>query len=179
VYSPGYPYPPPPPRRAGLSTLAIVLIVMSVGLVLGGGACIVLGGLVLLGASAESEAEAHDAAATSPPALGATDEPDTTGATTAEPTPAGATAAEPMPATATGAAPTAAPAARAPTSYSCNATGYARVCGFANVCSNQLVFGNGYSFDRHLALMQAKNACESSARARGSSTFCTVSCLPR
>lgn len=65
------------------------------------------------------------------------------------------------------------------TKWSCNASGSVRVCGFANVCSYQMVFGNGYGPDRIPASMMAKNACENMARAKGGSTVCVVSCSPR
>ena len=58
----------------------------------------------------------------------------------------------------------------------CNATGYVRVCGYANVCNNINVFGSGSGPDRYLASNQAKMACEGQARARGGSAMCAVSC---
>jgi hypothetical protein len=54
-----------------------------------------------------------------------------------------------------------------------------RVCGFANVCNDQIVFGNGFGEDRFLASSQAKNACEGMARAKGGSTVCIVQCTFR
>lgn len=61
----------------------------------------------------------------------------------------------------------------------CNATGLVRVCGFANVCSNQMVSGSGFGSDRMIASMTAKNACEGMARAKGGFGTCTVSCSVR
>ncbi|HEU4534626.1 MAG TPA: hypothetical protein VFS00_10935, partial [Polyangiaceae bacterium] len=63
--------------------------------------------------------------------------------------------------------------------WQCTASGSVRVCGFANVCNNQMVFGNGFGKDRVLASMQAKNACESMARAKGGSTVCVTQCSAR
>lgn len=61
----------------------------------------------------------------------------------------------------------------------CNATGWVRVCGFANVCNNQMVSGIGSGYDQFSASMMAKNACEGMARAKGGSTVCTVACSVR
>lgn len=61
----------------------------------------------------------------------------------------------------------------------CNATGWVRVCGFANVCSNQMVSGSGFGSDRMIASMTAKNACEGMARAKGGFGTCSVSCSVR
>jgi hypothetical protein len=58
----------------------------------------------------------------------------------------------------------------------CNATGFVRVCGFANVCNNINVFGTGASPDRFIAQNSAKMNCEGQARARGGSTVCIVNC---
>ena len=65
------------------------------------------------------------------------------------------------------------------TQWSCTATGWVRVCGFANVCNNQMVSGIGWGGDRFLAQTMAKNACENMARAKGGSTVCTVTCSPK
>lgn len=65
------------------------------------------------------------------------------------------------------------------TKWFCNATGWVRVCGFANVCNNQMVSGIGSGYDQFSASMMAKNACEGMARAKGGSTVCTVACSVR
>ena len=175
--------------------------------VLGGGACVVIGGLVYLGAQAVAEAEGPLA----DPSLGP-------GASTANPS-TSSTAFEPSPlppemddedtddnslagadddqagsdegddsalgdpsvagkgASSSGASASA--PKKAATQWSCTATGWVRVCGFANVCNNQMVSGIGWGADRFFAQTMAKNACENMARAKGGSTVCTVSCSPK
>lgn len=61
----------------------------------------------------------------------------------------------------------------------CNASGSVLVCGFANVCNHQMVFGSGFGSERIPASMMAKTACEGMARAKGGSTVCVVSCSLR
>lgn len=182
MYGPGYPQyrppPPPPPRPPGLSPLAIVLIVVAAVFVLGAGACVVLGSLIALGASAEPSSA--DPAATST----ATSAPNVAPTTTNAPAPTDtATAAEddepPAPPTPTAAATATGAATNGSTGgtkWFCNATGWVRVCGFANVCNNQMVSGMGVGSDRYMAMTMAKNACENMARAKGGSTVCSVSC---
>lgn len=190
MYGQGYPrFPPPPPpppvRSQGLSPLVVVLIVVAVVGVLGAGACVVLGALVSAGASAETDRTTSGGAApVAPTGTGAA-----TGAATGAPGPGGpASGAEDDPpadgdpsagATASAATSTAAPAATGGARWSCNATGWVRVCGFANVCNNQMVFGVGVGNDRFMAMTMAKNACENMARAKGGSTVCTVACTVR
>ena len=180
-----------------------MLIVLGAMTVLGGGACVVLGGLVWLGAKAEAEAE--EAAAD--PSLGP-------GASTADPaTPPSLGAPPPLPPqmaddegsgddglngdgdqgdddraladnaandeTSNGAGGASASKSGGGTKWFCNATGWVRVCGFANVCSNQMVSGIGSGTDRFVASQSAKLACEGMARAKGGSTVCAVSCTPR
>jgi hypothetical protein len=180
---PGQPYfrpPHPPVPKPGLSPLVIVLIVLGVALVVGGGACVVLGGLVMLGASAQPDPAPVVAPAVTPAEPGATASgaaPSETDDDDDDPPPAAATA---KPGVAAPNAPTAAAApAAAGGTWTCNASGSVRVCGFANVCNNQLVFGNGFGKDRFLASTQAKNACENMARAKGGSTVCIVQCTVR
>ena len=92
----------------------------------------------------------------------ANDEPETDPAGT---TPAGPTA-------------TAKPATAGKTRWFCNATGWVRKCGFAGVCSNQMVFGVGSGDSQVMALQMAKNACENQGRIYGG-TVCTVACTPK
>lgn len=188
----GYPYaPPPPPPRSGPAALTVVLIVLGALTVLGGGACVVVGGLVYLGAKAEAEGPIADPAF---PVGAATSTPDT------PPDPSSPPTTEPAPlpgllgmddddgddgtlggvtsndGTSSGAV--AAPKT-AGAGWLCNATGSVRVCGFANVCSNQMVSGLGSGADRFTASQSAKLACEGMARAKGGSTVCSVTCRPR
>jgi hypothetical protein len=192
VNGPGYPYyhqpppPPPPPPRRGPSPVVIVLLVVGGVFALGGGACVVLGGLAVLGASADADPATAEGDAPGLPT--ATAPPTATAAPTAtslvetghdEPAPdaTGATNGDVGPPT-TGARPPATGTAGGGT-WSCTASGSVRVCGFANACNNQMVFGNGFGKDRYLASTQAKNACESMARAKGGSTVCVVQCSVR
>lgn len=168
--------PPPPPRKQGLSTLTIVLLVLGGFAVLGMGACIVVGGLVYLGAQAEDEpAPVPSGAAQDEPALGEAAEDEGGGAD--EPT----TAVEENTASAdTNTHGTDKPSKPASgTKWTCNASGSVRVCGFANVCNYQMVFGTGLGNDQFSARLMAKNACEGMARAKGSATVCVVTCSPR
>lgn len=167
-----------------------MLLVLGVLLVLGGGACVVGGVLwfaMVETAAAPPVAEAalaHEGAGSSggaEPLGGRTPsevvlEPITDdGADEASPSPA-------LPASAAnGADAPAAPSDRAPGAparrkYFCNATGYVRVCGFADVCSNHMVSGMGSDADRGIAAQHAKMACEGMARAKGGGTVCTVTC---
>ncbi|MBX3222947.1 MAG: hypothetical protein KF795_20720 [Labilithrix sp.] len=192
----GYPYaaPPPPPPRSGPATLTIVLIALGALTVLGGGACVVVGGLVYLGATAEADGPVADPAL---PRGEATSTPGTPPGPSTPPT------AEPAPLTGlveadddddrsdddralAGDAPkdgASSGSASAPKTagagWLCNATGSVRVCGFANVCSNQMVSGLGSGADRFTASQSAKLACEGMARAKGGSTVCSVTCRPR
>lgn len=190
----------------------IVLIVVGGVFVLGAGSCIVVGGLVWLGASAEPDPETGErsqkaAASGAPRGLAG---PAASGASTGMAGPSATGAEDPSgtadtpsesdeddgpseddrpskkaasapagkptaPATATATATAGAPSGK----WMCNATGWVRVCGFANVCSNQMVSGIGTGTDRMLASMMAKNACEGMARAKGGSTVCVVSCTVR
>lgn len=189
VYGPGQPYFPPPhrpPPKPGLSPLVIVLIVVGGVLVLGGGACVVLGALVALGASAEGDHPASSAASSG--ASGAA------GATGVAPTvaPPATTAAAPSRVddgseSDSDESPSPSPTATAKSAgasgnsgngatWFCSASGSARVCGFAGACNYQMMFGNGMGTDRFSASQQAKNACEAQARARGASTVCVVQC---
>lgn len=176
MYGPGYPHRPPPPRPSGLSPLAIVLIVVGVTGALGAGACVVLGGLVVLGASA-GEASSDPAAGPSTATTAATA---TSTASPAVPADTSTATAEDDPAPAPNAAPTAGGTSTSNAGggprYFCNATGWVRVCGFANVCNNQMVSGIGSGTDRFMAMTMAKNACEGMARAKGGATVCTVAC---
>lgn len=178
---PGYPYyyPPPRPPKRGLPPVVIVLLAVGGAFAVGGGACVVLGGLAVLGASADSEPAVAEGET---PAI-----PTATAAPTA--TTLTETGADPPPATidtAGGAEPPPLPGTRPPATgtgaggtWRCTASGSVRVCGFANVCNNQMVFGNGFGKDRYLASTQAKNACEGMARAKGGSTVCVVQCTAR
>lgn len=190
MYGHGYPYQrppyqPPPPQRPGLSPLAIVLIVLGVMFVLGAGACIFVGGLVWLGANAEAESPiGGDASAANAPLIA-------TGATGAGTTPSSpvpplgdgngdgddqpAGAQSPSGASAKSTANPTAPKA-AGGKYFCNATGWVRVCGFANVCSNQMVSGMGVGPDQYQASQMARTACQGMAIAKGGSAICTVTC---
>lgn len=154
-----------------------MLIVIAGIFVLGAGSCVVLGGLVLIGAQAEEEgADAGAAAsASSGNPTGKSAPPVTTLAPTSEAPTAAEAQPESDPATAKGAP--AVPGAKGQ-KWMCNATGWVRVCGFANVCSNQLVSGAGIGNDRTSASMMAKNACENLARAKGGAGVCTVACSP-
>jgi len=188
MYGPGYPYQrPPPPPRQGLSPAAIVLIILSVIFVMGAGSCVVCTGLIGLGASAEPDP------ATGPTVNGAP--PVATGAPGVTPGPTGASAdpSDEGDPTAAGQAPAGqapagqAPAGQAPAggrpagqrTFFCNATGFVRVCGFANVCNNMLVSGIGSSTDQGVATMMARNACQGQIIARGGTGTCTVTCSMR
>jgi hypothetical protein len=154
--------------------IVIVLIVVGGLATLGVGATLVLGGLVWLGAQAE-----HDHVDDAGTAVVAT-------ATTAS---AAATASglveqdEPesaaQPAAKKTSTPSSTSSASAGGNWLCTASASVRVCGFANVCNYQMVFGNGSGKDRFLAQMQAKNACEGMARAKGSAAVCIVQCSLR
>lgn len=186
LYGHHYP-PPPPPPKPGPSPLVIVLIVIAGVSVLGAGACVVLGSLFFIGASAESEGPVASAVA-----------PQDTAAPTGAPssTPAGegegegeqgddqgsdqGEGAEENAAGDAPPSPTATTTSRATTgTWFCTASGSVRVCGFAGVCNNQMVFGNATGKDRFLANMQAKNACEGMARAKGGAAVCIVQCTVR
>lgn len=182
---PQYPYPPPPPppQRRGLSTLTIVLIVLGGFLLLGFGTCVVLGGLVVLGA-ASAEKEALDAGLLVPGTVTAPNaEPGSTGA----PPPTvlgdndedgdGANGDDAKDNSKTGATSPGQPAVGT-TKWMCNATGWVRVCGFANVCNNMMMSGTGVGTDRQSAYNMAKLACEGMIRARGGYGTCNVACTP-
>jgi hypothetical protein len=180
MYGPGYPSPgrmPPPPQ--GTSALTVVLIILGVLFVLGAGSCVVCTGLIGLGAAAAPDPAS--APATAVPGANATATPGAAGepASDDDTTPSPAPGAPGAPAADPGAkakAP-AAPAAPAPAGrFFCNATGFVRVCGFANVCSNQLVSGTGSSTDRGVATGLAMNACRGQVIARGGAGSCTVAC---
>ena len=192
VYGPGQPYFPPPhrppPPKPGLSPLVIVLIVLGGVLVLGGGACVVLGALVAIGASAEADPAATSSTSTSTSTTSAPPAVAPPGATTAAPAvaddepesdpdsdPSSDSQGAPSPTA------TAKPAGNAANgaTWFCSASGSARVCGFAGACNYQMMFGNGFGKDRFLASQQAKNACEAQARAKGTSTVCVVQCSLR
>lgn len=65
----------------------------------------------------------------------------------------------------------------ATTSWFCAATASIYVCGFANACSYQIAFGNGWNANQFLAQQQAKTACETNARIKGATTpVCVVAC---
>ena len=207
MYGHGHPYyappppPPPPPRPTGLSPLAIAFIVIGGVAVLGGGACVVLGGLVYLGAKAEAEAEGPVAdpslapgVSTANPSASSTDEPpplpvlppeladdgtDDNGAGDGDDESSALADPSSDKGTSSGSGTPSTPKTSGGTKWSCNATGWVRVCGFANVCNNQMVSGIGLGNDRFSASMMAKNACENMARAKGGSTVCMVSCSPR
>ena len=172
--------------------------------VVGGGACVVVGGLVYLGARAEAEAEGPVAdpslspgvSTATPSATSTTNEPpplpdmgdedgtDDDGAHAAADADEDDDSALGDPAavkgsTSSGGANPSAPKKSGGTQWSCTATGWVRVCGFANVCNNQMVSGIGWGADRFLAQTMAKNACENMARAKGGSTVCMVSCSPK
>jgi hypothetical protein len=179
-----------------------VAIVVGAVFVLGAGSCVVLGGLVWLGAQAEAEPATTERSPSQPPTTrgtptattapsspsGADDEPSGEAPSDGE-RPAGEPATDQAGADGkrpagerstgkAGAAPTATATSTATSSgkWLCNATGWVRVCGFANVCSNQMVSGIGTGTDRMLASMMAKNACEGMAGAKGGSTVCVVAC---
>lgn len=103
---------------------------------------------------------------------GASDEPD-------DPSSAnGSAGSDPTGARAQGATPPSSPGTTGKTRWFCNATGWVRKCGFAGVCSSQMVFGIGSGDDRFMALQMAKNACENQGRIYGG-TVCTVACSPK
>ncbi len=166
-------------------------------LALGGGACLVLGGLVYLGANAEPEPGAPGATASptatttvpttpsdpSPPS-GPTSEDngsgdgdeddDTSGSRGSSGAPSNGNApSKGTPPAGTAQSP---PSGAKGTKWFCNATGWVRVCGFANVCNNQMVSGMGSGPDQYTASQSAKLACQGMAIAKGGSTVCTVSC---
>lgn len=148
---------------------------------IGGSACVVLGGLALLGTGADETARddaAPGASGTAPGAPGApaaTTLVETSGDGEAPPADADGARGGERPPTA-GASP---PGAGGGVTWQCTASSSVRVCGFANACNYQMVFGNGFGKDRYLASTQAKNACEGMARAKGGSTVCVVQCTPR
>lgn len=150
-----------------MSSLTIVLIVLGVVFVLGAGSCLLLGGLVLLGASAERADAGPSPTSTPPPTtiLGGDEDPPTDDGT---PSKTGATGA---------ASPAAAPATGSG-KWMCNGTGWVRVCGFTNVCNNMMMSGMGVSTDRQQAYTMAKSACEGQIRARGGAGACNVACTP-
>jgi hypothetical protein len=164
--------------------LVITLIIVGGVLVLGGGACVVLGGLVWLGANAEPE---DPAALPASPPTAKTGQSPSTPPPVPEPPPTAASedgeegdpSSDPTGVANAPVAPTAGKPSAGGTKYFCNATGWVRVCGFANVCSNQMVSGIGSGSDRFMASTMAKNACEGMARAKGGSTVCTVACSAR
>lgn len=162
-----------------MSGLAITLIVISVLLVVGGGACAMCGGLVLLGASAEGEpAPAQTAAtATGAPAIAPpTGDPDPNG------DPGGADPSGAPGDPGASGEPTPSPGARAPAAaggkWFCNATGFVRVCIGTN-CMNQMVSGTGLSTDRNTAAQTARTACQGMAIARGGAATCSVACTQK
>ncbi len=143
-------------------------------MVLGGGACVVLGGLVLLGASADAENA-------QPSAPVASTAPAETGTPNGVPSPTSTVTdddegSSPAPVASAKGGGSTAPQA---TTWTCNASGSVRVCGFANVCNYQTVFGTGVGSDRYQASTMAKNACQGMAIAKGGSTVCVVTCTPR
>jgi hypothetical protein len=161
-----------------------VLLAVGGAFALGGGACVILGGLALLGASSDDPAVAGGETPVVPTAPVAPTAPTATAPTPltetghddgAAPTPVGDSGGD-QPPSADGR-----PPATGTTSgnWQCTASGSVRVCGFANACNYQMVFGNGFGNDRFLASTQAKNACESMARAKGGSTVCVVQCTLR
>jgi hypothetical protein len=170
VYGPGRPYFAPPPPKPPLSPLAIAAIVAGGLLVLGVGGTVLLGALVLMGASAEADAPPSASSASAAPAVSVApavptaDEEDEPPSAIAEPPPT---------ATPTGTGKSGG------ASWFCTASASVRVCGFAGACNYQMVFGNGFGKDQFLAKQQAKNACEASARAKGASAVCVVSCSLR
>lgn len=178
------PAPRPPP--SGLSPLAIALLVIGTVVVLGGGACVVAGALVFVSTKAEAERLA-DAGAAAPLNGAASGQP-------ADDPPAHAEGQEPSaddePAveepspdarTGSGAAKNAGKgkAAAGGGSWFCTASAPVRVCGFAGACNYQTVFGNGSGPDRTAASMQARNACQASARAKGATAVCVAQCSAR
>lgn len=143
----------------------------------------VVGGLVVLGA-ASAQKDALDAS-TEPSAM-ATAPSEEPGATTAPPpTVLGADDDNDDDANSddakgngkTGATSPGAPAGTT-TKWLCNATGWVRVCGFANVCNNMMMSGTGVGNDRQSAYNMAKLACEGMIRARGGAGTCSVACTP-
>lgn len=171
-----------------MSPLVIVLIVLGVVLVLGGGACVVLGGLVWIGVNAEPDAVTDAGAApvvtgTTAPTGTSTDDDDDDTPSTPGSAAAGSSSSSSSGAAAgsTGSSGTAKSGASSGggTRWMCNATGWVRVCGFANVCNNQMVFGTGVGTDQFTASQMAKNACQGMAIAKGGSTVCTVACTPK
>ena len=213
MYGHGYPYappppPPPPPRPPGLSPLAIALIAIGGVAVLGGGACVVVGGLLWFGgqsagsigpsddrpvASAQSSpagtgtgASTSAGAGAQPPSLAPLQESDDQGSALASADDDddhgghdNARVAATSTTSSSGSAPPSTAKTTGGTKWFCNATGLVRVCGFANVCNNQMVSGIGSGSDRFIASTMAKNACENMARAKGGSTVCSVSCSLR
>ena len=156
-----------------MSPLVIVLIIFGVLAVLGVGAILAL--VVLVGAAASADpTPVATPALTAPAATGPFPlEDDTANGATGN---AGLT--PPGTPTTTAATP-AAPAATGGTKFICSASGSVRVCGFSNVCNFQSVFGTGISTNRDAAALQAKNACQGMAIAKGGSTVCAVSCQQR
>ncbi len=189
-----HPYHRPPvplPPKAGLSPLVIVLIIVGGVSVLALGSCVLIGGLVVLGASAEADKQASQpvppatlapppTATTAPTPLDDSDDDPANGAND----PAGA-ANDPSPddntssSSSTSGSPAPTSTSAGGPSWFCTASASVRVCGFAGACTYQMVFGNGASKDRFLASQQAKNACETQARIKGSPTVCPVSCSMR
>lgn len=147
----------------------IVLIVVGGVLVLGGGACVVVGALALMGVGVDGEPE--------PPPVATTASPPATAAPAPAPAPAATADDE---GEGEGEAPSGkATAGNTGATWFCNASASVRVCGFAGACNYQMVFGNGFGKDRFLASQQAKNACEAQARAKGTSAVCVVQCSVR
>jgi hypothetical protein len=180
------PYAQPPyaaPRSSGPSTLTVVLLVIAGMSVLGVGGCFLVG----LAAFASGQEDRKVAQETPPvgsavpgsPAMpaaapntddpsSATDEPD-------DPSGAARSDSDPSGPHAQGTTPPSSPATTGKTRWFCNATGWVRKCGFAGVCSSQMVFGVGSGDDRFMALQMAKNACENQGRIYGG-TVCSVAC---
>ncbi|AKV02627.1 hypothetical protein AKJ09_09290 [Labilithrix luteola] len=201
------PASPPPPRRTGLPPLAISAIAVGVVGVLGVGSCVLVGGFYALRGAGAAEADAprepvaanepsdrddrRGSGAANPPAsktwnladeddtnenTAASKNTNTNGAAANQPSTAGKGGSTPPSATGTSTSPSGGASPR----WFCNATGWVRVCGFANVCSNQTVFGSGFGSDRMVASTTAKNACEGMARAKGGyGGSCSVSCSLR
>ncbi|MFO0676527.1 MAG: hypothetical protein U0169_08335 [Polyangiaceae bacterium] len=198
--APPHGYPPPgapPPKKSSSTTLVLVFVVLSVALC-GVGALAAIAGLVFFRMKDTSllpDPEAVPDPVTSPtvyaptplPASSKTGRSGDDGLTEHgadvpdddDPTLGAPTAAGPSSAPANPVAPSTTPKSGPTTKWSCNATGWVRVCGFANVCSNQMVSGIGNGTDRFTASQTAKIACEGMARAKGGSTVCSVACTPK
>lgn len=172
-----------------------MLLVLGGVFVLGAGSCAVLGGLVFLGARAEDASGKDDPASAqgsgssgvakpSDPAGQPSEDPTdptTLGPSTDDDEPGGsapgqaASAGKTPSSAATG---TTGPSATGGSAWFCNATGWVRTCGFANVCNNKMVSGSGIGPDRGTASMTAQTACQGMIRANGGAGVCTVACSP-